>query len=244
MPFKCRFLCFAAVAAAFLLMPQGALAARERVPSASQIGEPLTLPKGKTELGFGGDIIQPQDGENWYLYPTVYARHGLTDDLELLPLGLRWRVVNLPAKGYQMAVKGRLAGVSDNTVGARSFTSWEFAAEGKLRVHDELAVTYYVGQYRSEYSGGYAAALDAGAGLLISLGPPAVVEVTYDHQWQEGLGRAANDAVGVSLYWNPEPGTQIYFATTSNLLTRNDAFRFYHLGNINQVYSLGVKWQF
>ncbi|MBI5637286.1 MAG: hypothetical protein HZA03_04875 [Nitrospinae bacterium] len=243
MRFKNRFPAAMGLFMAFLILPDGASAAREKVPSALQMGGSIILPKGNTELGFGGDIIQRQDGDTWYAAPAIYFRHGLTDSLELIPLGVRWRVVNLPARGYQAALKARLAGANDNSAG-RQFTSWEAAAEGKLRLDDEMSVTYYVGNYRSEYSGGYANAFEVSGGIMLSFGPPAALEVVYGHQWQEGLGRPDNDAIGVTLTGNPEPGTQVYIATTSNLLTRNDSFRFYHIGNINQVYSLGVKWVF
>lgn len=243
MRFKSRFSVFAGLFLAFLVLPDMALAARAQVPSAPQLGESITLPKGKTEVGFGGDIIQRQDGDTWYATPALYLRHGLTDDLELIPLGLRWRIVNIPAKKYQMALKARLAGANDSSSG-REFVSWEAAAEGKLRMDDEMAFNFYAGNYRSEYSGGFSNAFEVSAGILLSFGPPAAMEIVYGHQWREGMGTAQGDAIGVTLIGNPEPGTQIYIATTSNLLTHNDSFRFYHIGNINQIYSAGIKWVF
>ncbi len=243
MRFKNGFLFLAGLFWAFLAAPDTVWAARERVPSALQLGESIILPKGKTEIGFGGDVIQRQDGEMWYVTPTLHVRHGLTDDLELIPLGLRWRIINLPSKGYQMALRARLSGANDKSSG-REFVSFEAAAEGKFRLEDEMAVTFYVGNYRSEYSGTYAGAFEISGGIMLSFGPPAALEVVYGHQWREGMGSAQSDAVGVTLTGNPEPGTQVYIATTSSLLTHNDSFRFYHIGNINQIYSLGVKWVF
>lgn len=243
MRFKNRYSLYAGFFLVFLVLPDTAFAAREKVPSAIQIGESITLPKGKTELGMGGDVIQRQDGDTWYATPMIYFRHGLTDNLELIPLGLRWRIMNLPEKGYQMALKARLAGANDKSAG-RQFASWEAAAEGKLRLDDEMAVTYYAGNYRSEYSSAFANAFEVSGGVMLSFGPPAALEVVYGHQWREGLGSAHGDAIGVTLTGNPEPGTQVYIATTSNLLTHNDAFRFYHIGNINQIFSFGVKWVF
>ncbi len=227
----------------FLTLPDTASAIREKVPSAPQIGESITLPKGKTELGMGADTIQRQDSDIWYITPALYFRHGITDDLELIPLGARWRIINLSAKGYQMALKARLAGANDKNSG-RQFASWEAAAEGKFRVDNEMAVTYYVGNYRSEYSSAFANAFEISGGIILSFGPPAALEVVYGHQWRDGLGNGQSDAIGVTLMGNPEPGTQVYIATTSNLLTHNDSFRFHHLGNINQIFSFGVKWVF
>ncbi len=243
MLFGTRFSFFAGLFLAILALPNTVWAARERVPSAVELSESIILPKGKTELGFGGDIIQRRDGEIWYVTPSLYFRHGLTDNLELIPLGLRWRVIDMPSKGYQMALKARLAGANDKSSG-RQFISYEVAAEGKLRLEDEMAVTYYVGNYRSEYSSDYAGAFEVSGGIMLSFGPPASLEVVYGHQWREGMDISQSDAVGVTLTGNPEPGTQIFIATTSSLLTHNDSFRFYHIGNINQIYSLGVKWVF
>ncbi len=243
MRFKNRFYIFAGLFCAIFLLPDMASAAGGKVPSALQLGESIVLPKGKTEIGMGGDVIQRQDGEVWYTTPALYVRHGITDNLELIPLGLRWRVFNLPAKGYQMALKGRLAGANDNSSG-RQFVSWEVATEGRLRLDDEMAVTYYAGNYRSEYSGAFANAFEVSGGILLSFGPPAALEVVYGHQWREGMGSVQGDAIGMTLTGNPEPGTQVYIATTSSLLTHNDSFRFYGIGNINQIYSFGVKWVF
>lgn len=243
MRFKNQIFLCAGLFLALMVLPDTAFAIRGKVPSAPQLGESIILPKGKTELGFGGDIIQRQDGDTWYATPTIYFRHGLTDNLELIPLGLRWRVMNLPEKGHQMALKGRLAGANDKSSG-RQFGSWEVAAEGNVRLDDEMAVTYYAGNYRSEYSSAFANAFEVSGGVMLSFGPPASLEVVYGHQWCEGLGSAQGDAIGVTLIGNPEPGTQVYIATTSNLLTHNDSFRFYHIGNINQIFSFGVKWVF
>lgn len=243
MRFKTQFSLHAGLFLALLVLPDAAFAVHGKVPSALQLGESIVLPKGKTELGFGGDLIQRQDGDSWYATPTIYFRHGLTDNLELIPLGLRWRVMNLPEKGYQMALKARLAGVNDKSSG-QQFGSWEAATEGKLRLDDEMAVTYYAGNYRSEYSGAFANAFEVSGGVMLSFGPAASMEVVYGHQWCEGLGSAQGNAIGLTLIANPEPGTQLYIATTSNLLTHNDSFRFYHLGNINQILSFGVRWVF
>lgn len=225
-----------------VLLPSAAWA--ENIPVAPILSAGYTLPAGKTEMGVGGDVFQNTGGNEWYVNPMVFFRYGLREGFEILPLGFRWQVITDHKREHQMGLKVRLAGLNDSS-GDESFYSWEAAVEGKVRIHPELALTYYVGNYRTEYAnGGYANALGAGGGALISMGNHAALEVSYSHETQMGLGSSAGDSVGMAIYWMPEPGSRLSLATTSNLLPRNDAFRFGQFRNINQAWTLGVTWMY
>jgi len=238
----CKRAAIALIAALWAVFPSAAHGA-ENIPTALQLSAPPTLPKGKTEMGLGLDFIEKQNGTGWYTYPALYFRHGLADGLELIPLGLRYRLYE-NAKGHQTAVKARLAGMSD-AARDEAFYSWEAAIEGKFPAAPELAVTYGVGNYRTEYTRGNSGdVLDVSAGVLVSMGKLLAAEIGYAHQFIWGLDKPNADAVSVTVFWNAAPGAVLTFATTSHYLPKNDSFRTYGLGGISQAYTLGVMWNF
>lgn len=219
-------------------------ASAEKIPVSPALTESFIIPKGKTEMGVGGDFTQKRSGEEWYINPMIFFRYGWKDGLEILPLGVRWLALDDRKNRHQLALKARLAGLNDSG-GADSFYSWEAAAEGRFHFQQELALTYYAGNYRTEYTrGGFAEAFGLGGGALISMGGQAAMEVSYTHEFQQGLGSASGDSVAAVFYWTPEPDTRLSLATTSNLMPRNDAFRFGHIGDINQVWTLGITWKY
>ncbi|MBI5177626.1 MAG: hypothetical protein HZA04_00020 [Nitrospinae bacterium] len=217
--------------------------AAEKIPLAGQLAAPLTVPKEQTDMGPGLDFIEKQDGSGWYTYPAFYLRHGLADDVELIPLGLRYRFY-ANKEGHQAAVKARLAGMADSS-SDEAFYSWETAVEGKFPAAPELAVTYGIGNYRTEYTKGtFADVADVSAGVLVSMGKMLAAEIGYAHQFVWGLQQSNADSVTVTVFWNAAPGAVLTLATTSNYLPKNDSFRFYGIGGISQAYTLGVMWQF
>jgi len=195
-------------------------------------------------LGIGLDFVEKQNGSGWYLYPALYMRHGITDDLEFIPLGMRYRFYNDRKNNHQIAAECRLAGIS-NSSGDEAFYSWEAGVEGKWSGTPEMALTYGVGEYRTGYTGGnYAEALDVSAGIIISMGKMLATDITYGHQFIRGLRSSNADSVALTIHWNVEPGAELTFATTTNFLPKNGSFRSYGIGGINQAYTFGVIWQF
>ncbi len=239
-----RTVCAITILLVALVAFAGSARAAEPIPTAIQLASPITLPKGKSEMGLGMDFIEKQNGSGWYLYPALYLRHGITDDLEIIPLGVRYRFYNDVKNKNQLAAKCRLAGSSDAS-GDEAFYSWEAGVEGKWSGSMEVAVTYGLGNYRTEYTKRtFANVLDLSAGVIISMGNMLATDITYGHQFITGLDSSNADSVALTIHWNVAPDAELTLATTSHFLPRNDSFRTYGMGGINQASTLGVIWRF
>ena len=116
----------------------------------NQAERPLTVPAGVLELGTGVSVEKTYPTEN-SARGLLPLRYGITDDMELQPLGLKYRFMLDNSLDAQLAIKWRVAGAGNSTEGGALWIT-DAGIDGKIGFNRSLAVFYQVDDYHTFYS--------------------------------------------------------------------------------------------
>lgn len=116
----------------------------------NQAERPLTVPEGILEMGTGFSVEKtyPTENSSRGLLPL---RYGITDDLELQALGLKYRFMLDNRIDAEFAVKARVAGAGHSAEGGSLWIT-DGGIDGKIGFNQNLAILYQVDDYHTFYS--------------------------------------------------------------------------------------------
>lgn len=206
----------------------------------NQIERPLTLPDGIWEVGEGIGYIQ-WDSSNT-LYALIAPRYGITDNLELYLIGLRYRILNENAP-VEVAIKGRIASFGYSSIDG-TFVLTEVGVEGKQRIHHKFAFLYRFEDYYTYYSKPRDMADIRGyLGGVLSFTERLALEVTGTYRKLYGFDTQDARLFTTYLHYNISSTFDIMFEGEFSDFSKNEDSRYFSK-SFKQTYGMRLNWRF
>lgn len=165
-----------------------------------EAARPLTLPDGMFEVGAG---IESGDASNGWsgMNPFLQFRYGITDNLEFIPFGLKYRFLTDNAGNTEATIKLQIPGFGVSTNGGSSVIKTSAKGEIKHKMLDgDLALHGIIHYFNDQQHGDSqylmnSEAYEGGGGIAYSFMPQA--SVTFDANYQKINGAQIIDLTSV-----------------------------------------------
>lgn len=166
---------------------------------AREAARPLTLPDGMFEVGAG---VESGDASNGFSSVSSFLqfRYGITDNLEFIPIGLKYRFLTDSSGNTEATIKLQIPGFGVSNNGSSIFKT---SAKGEIKhemLHGDLALHGIIHYFNDQRHGDSqylmnSEAYEGGGGIAYSFMPQA--SVTFDVNYQKINGAQIIDLTSV-----------------------------------------------
>ncbi|MGK7344623.1 MAG: hypothetical protein ACNS63_02290 [Candidatus Nitrospinota bacterium M3_3B_026] len=225
----------------FSISPVDSLAKTITYP-VNQVARPLTLPAGVWELGAGASISEWNNDGGSAVYPAFSIRYGLTSDIELYLLGVKYRPLT-ESRPLELVMKARIAGIGESNVKG-SIVLTEAAIETKTRITPSISLHCQAEEYHGFYSNGEDVSdLRLSIGQTVSFTDKFSIGIMATYRRLAGFDAEDAGFASGAIRYNFSPRFDVVFEGSAGDFDDSEDMR-REMKSSRHEYGISLNWRF